>query len=169
MLEHDSDQLSISVKHLRGTSQGTGLKVSVIVSEFNTEITQGLLDGCLSTLGACGVRDLDITLIVVPGAVELSSTASKVSQSLKIDAIVCLGAVIRGATSHFDFVCHSVTQGVTTVSIQQTVPVVFGILTTDTVDQAKERSSNNNQNKGAEAAITAIKMGTLFKSIDERL
>ncbi|RAP32676.1 6,7-dimethyl-8-ribityllumazine synthase [Candidatus Marinamargulisbacteria bacterium SCGC AAA071-K20] len=117
-------------------------------------------------LDANGVLSSNVILATVPGAVELSSTAAKFASINKVDAVICLGAVIRGDTSHFDFVCHSVTQGITSVSVDYSLPVVFGVLTTDTLDQAIERASNNDQNKGLESAITAIEMATLFKAID---
>jgi 6,7-dimethyl-8-ribityllumazine synthase len=166
MLEHTSNKLTISHDHLTGTREGAGLKVAIVVAEFNTEITQGLLDGSIKGLKLCGLSDVDITILTVPGVVECSSVAAKLASKGHFDAIICLGAVIRGDTSHFDFVCQSVTQGITSVSVEYKLPVIFGVLTTDTYEQAKIRASDDDNNKGLEAAYTAIEMATLFKNLD---
>lgn len=140
---------------------GEGLKFSVVISRFNEFITSKLLDGCLDALRRHGTEDGDIDIIWVPGAFEIPAVAKRLAVSGKYDAVICLGAVIRGATPHFDYVAAEVSKGVANVSLETGVPAVFGVLTTDTIEQAIERSGTKGGNKGYDAAETAIEMANL--------
>ncbi|GAA0320522.1 6,7-dimethyl-8-ribityllumazine synthase [Bacillus carboniphilus] len=144
---------------------GTGLKVGIVVGRFNDFITGRLLDGALDGLKRHGVDENDISVSWVPGAFEIPLVAKKMAESKKYDAVITLGTVIRGATPHFDYVSSEVTKGVAKTSLDTGVPVVFGVLTTDTIEQAVERAGTKAGNKGFEAAATAIEMANLIKDL----
>ena len=154
-------------KVIEGHLIGTGLKVAVVVARFNEFITGKLLTGAYDGLKRHGVLEEDVTVIWVPGAYEIPLTAQKVAQQGKFDAVITLGTVIRGATPHFDFVSNEVAKGVAQVGLQTGLPVVFGILTTDTIEQAIERAGTKAGNKGYDAAITAIELADLYKKLAE--
>ena len=137
-----------------------GLSFGIVVSEWNGNITEGLYKGATDALIKCGANDNDIVRYVVPGSYELVFGA-KIAAKNKPDAIICLGSVIQGETKHFDFVCNAVALGIKDLNISLDIPVVFGVLTDNTMEQAKNRSGGKFGNKGVEAAITAIKMATL--------
>lgn len=147
---------------LVGDHHGRGARVGLACSRFNGGITWRLLEGALGGLDACGVDHADITAVWVPGAFELPVVARSLAASL--DAVVCLGAVIRGDTGHYDFVAGQCAAGIQRVQLDTGVPVVFGVLTTDTVVQAMERSEPGETNKGWEAAVTAVEMHRLLRS-----
>ncbi len=151
---------------IEGGPDGTGLRVAVVASRFNDFITRSLLDGALDTLRRHGVADDAITVAWVPGAVEIPLVAQRIAANGAVDAVVTLGAVIRGATSHYDYVCSMVASGVQRASLDTGVPVIFGVLTTDTIEQAIERAGTKAGNKGAEAAAAAIEMATLLGKLD---
>ncbi len=148
-----------------GTLVGTGLRVAIVVSRFNEFITRQLLEGALDGLRRHGVAAEDVDVAWVPGAFEIPLVAQRLARSNKYDALICLGAVIRGATAHFDYVAGQAAAGVANVAVQAGVPVVFGILTTDTVEQAIERAGTKAGNKGYEAALAAIEMATLMRQL----
>lgn len=150
---------------LEGNLNGQGLKIAVIVSRFNDFITQKLLDGALGTLSRLGVADDHVTVIWVPGAFELSMMAKKMADSGKYHAIVTLGCVIRGATTHYDYVCNEAAKGIAAAAFQTGVPVIFGVVTTETIEQAIERAGTKAGNKGADAATAAVEMANLVKLI----
>jgi 6,7-dimethyl-8-ribityllumazine synthase len=138
-----------------------GKKFGIIVSRFNDFITSRLVDGALDALIRSDARDQDIVIVKVPGAFEIPLVAQKMAAAKKYDAIICLGAVIRGATSHYDYVCAEVSKGIASVSMDTGVPVMFGILTTETIEQAIERAGTKAGNKGFEVAMGAIEMANL--------
>jgi len=139
-----------------------GKKFGIIAARFNDFITERLVNGAVDALKRSGAADEDITLVKVPGAFEIPLIAKKMAEMDKFDAIICLGAVIRGATSHYDYVCAEVSKGVATVSLDANVPVIFGVLTTDTIEQAVERAGTKAGNKGFDCAIAAIEMANLM-------
>ncbi|RXK49607.1 6,7-dimethyl-8-ribityllumazine synthase [Aquirufa rosea] len=131
---------------------------AVVVSEWNTEVTEALYQGCINTLLIYGARKENIHRVQVPGSFELSLGAQKQAQKPEIDAVICLGCVIQGETRHFDFICDAVAKGITDVSLKYDKPVIFGVLTPNSQEQAMDRAGGKHGNKGDEAAITAIKM-----------
>ncbi len=133
----------------------------IVVSEWNREITDNLLRGAVDTLLEHGVDDKDIYIRHVPGSFELPFGASTLLEKKRFDAIICLGCVIQGETRHFDFICDAVANGIMQVSLKEEIPVVFGVLTTNTLEQARDRSGGKHGNKGVEAAVTALKMAAL--------
>jgi 6,7-dimethyl-8-ribityllumazine synthase len=133
-------------------------RFAIIVSEWNTEVTGALYTGAYDTLVTYGVQESNIVSIQVPGSFELSLGAQKLAQREDIDAVICLGCVIQGETRHFDFICQAVADGITNVSLKYNKPVIFGVLTPNTQEQAMDRAGGKHGNKGDEAAITAIKM-----------
>ncbi len=137
---------------------GEGTIVAIIVTEWNSEITNALLNGAVSTLKKHGVDEEDILIYRVPGTFELSFAAKQVLEYELIDAVIVLGAVIQGETRHFDFICQGVTQGITQLNIKYDEPVIFGVLTTNNMEQARDRAGGRLGNKGSEAAIAALKM-----------
>lgn len=147
-----------------GKLLGEGQKIGIIVSRFNEFITNKLLSGCLDTLRRHGVSDDNIDIAWVPGAFEMPLTAQKMVLR-DYDAIICLGAVIRGATPHFEYVSNEVTKGIAQVGLNSGKPVIYGVITADTIEQAIERAGTKAGNKGADAALTAIEMINLFKEI----
>lgn len=144
-----------------------GIKVGIVCARFNEFIVSKLLGGCEDTLIRHGVKDEDIDVAWVPGAFEIPLIASKMAKSGKYDAVIALGAVIRGSTSHYDYVCAEVSKGVATVSLNSDIPVMFGILTTDTIEQAIERAGTKAGNKGADCAQGAIEMVNLIRALEK--
>lgn len=151
--------------NFEGKLIGKDLKVAIVVSRFNDFITGRLLEGAKDTLIRHDVNEDNIDVAFVPGAFEIPLIAKKLASSGNYDAIITLGCVIRGATSHYDYVCNEVAKGVSKVNDQTNVPVIFGILTTESIEQAVERAGTKAGNKGAEAAVSAIEMANLLKSI----
>ncbi|HFN8732745.1 TPA: 6,7-dimethyl-8-ribityllumazine synthase [Staphylococcus aureus] len=151
--------------NFEGKLIGKELKVVIVVSRFNDFITGRLLEGAKDTLIRHDVNEGNIDVAFVPGAFEIPLVAKKLASSGNYDAVITLGCVIRGATSHFDYVCNEVAKGVSKVNDQTNVPVIFGILTTESIEQAVERAGTKAGNKGAEAAVSAIEMANLLKSI----
>ena len=136
-------------------------KYAIVVARFNHFITDRLLEGCLDTLKRHEVKDEEISIVRVPGAFEIPLAAKKLAKKEDVDAVICLGAVIRGDTPHFDYVCAEVSKGVAHVGLESEKPVIFGVVTTDNVDQAVQRAGVKSGNKGAEASISAIEMANL--------
>lgn len=151
--------------NFEGKLIGKDLKVAIVVSRFNDFITGRLLEGAKDTLIRHDVNEDNIDVAFVPGAFEIPLVAKKLASSGNYDAVITLGCVIRSATSHYDYVCNEVAKGVSKVNDQTNVPVIFGILTTESIEQAVERAGTKAGNKGAEAAISAIEMANLLKSI----
>ena len=150
---------------LTGEIFGQGLRFGIVVARFNGLVTQSLLDGALAALQRHGVADDAIDVAWVPGSFEIPLVAKKLAETGEYAAIICLGAVIRGETDHYDHVAGAVTSGVSRVGLDTGVPTIFGILTTDTVEQALERSAEGEGNKGAEAARTVIEMASLLAAL----
>ncbi|MBI4435945.1 MAG: 6,7-dimethyl-8-ribityllumazine synthase [Candidatus Omnitrophica bacterium] len=148
------------VRIVKGTPQGKGKRIGIVVSRFNVEVTQRLLKGCLSTLTSHGVKDSDMDVVWVPGAVEIPPACSWMVRKKRYDALVALGAVIRGETPHFEYVALMVSRGLSQVMLDSGIPIAFGVLTTETVRQAMERSGKK-ENKGEEAALVALEMAVL--------
>lgn len=140
-------------------------KYAIVVARFNSFVVESLLDGAVDTLKRHGVKEENITVVRVPGAWELPLAAQKLAEKKSFDAIIGLGAVIRGGTPHFDFVCNEAAKGLGVVGLQYSMPVVFGVLTTDSIEQAIERSGTKAGNKGSDAAMTAIEMVSVLKAI----
>ncbi len=153
------------MKVFEGVYCGEGLKIGIIASRFNEFITSKLVSGAQDCLVRHGVNDDDISVAWVPGAFEIPVIAKRMAKSKKYDAIICVGAVIRGATSHYDYVCNEVSKGIAAVSIDTGIPVLFGILTTDTIEQAIERAGTKAGNKGSDCAMSALEMVNLIKNI----
>jgi len=151
------------MKMYEGQLVAKGLKVGIIVGRFNEFIGGKLLTGALDGLKRHGVQEEEIEIAWVPGAFEMPLVAKKMAKSQKYDAVICLGAVIRGSTPHFDYVSSEVTKGIASVSLDSEVPVIFGVLTTDTIEQAIERAGTKAGNKGYDAAVTAIEMANLLE------
>lgn len=143
----------------------TQSNIAIVVGEFNQDICEGLLQGALKTLQKIGFQKNKIRVISVPGAFEIPLAAAWLAQKKKADAVICLGAVIRGDTAHFDYVCQAVTEGLTRVQLDYRLPIAFGVLTVDTKAQAVERASDNDFNKGAEATMAVLKMLEVKESI----
>ena len=146
---------------------GSGLKVGIVVGRFNEFITSKLLGGALDGLKRHGVDEDDIDIAWVPGAFELPLIAKKLVNTGKYDAVIGLGTVIRGATSHYDYVCNEAAKGMAAVALDSGVPVIFGLLTTENIEQAIERAGTKSGNKGYEAAVSAIEMANLGKMIEQ--
>jgi 6,7-dimethyl-8-ribityllumazine synthase len=153
------------MKVLEGNLIGSSKKFAIVASRFNEFIVSKLISGAQDGLVRHGVNDDDITLAWVPGAFEIPLVAQKMAKSGKYDAIICLGAVIKGSTSHYDYVCAEVSKGVATVGLNTDTPVIFGILTTDNIEQAIERAGTKAGNKGYDAAVSAIEMVNLSAGI----
>jgi 6,7-dimethyl-8-ribityllumazine synthase len=152
-------------KVLEGIISAEGFKFGVVVSRFNDFISSKLVEGAMDALKRHGVNEDDVTLVKVPGAFEIPIAAKKLTAADDFDAIICLGAVIRGATSHFDYVASEVAKGIAIVSLESSIPVTFGVLTTDNLEQAIERAGSKAGNKGWDAAMAAMEMASLFKSM----
>lgn len=153
------------MKVIEGELQAKGLKFGIIVSRFNDFITSKLLDGALDALRRHGADDKDIEVVKVPGSFEIPLTAKRLAAKGTFSAIVCLGTVIRGATPHFDYVAAEVSKGIASASMETGVPIAFGVITSDTIEQAVERAGTKSGNKGWDAAITAIEMAQLIKKL----
>lgn len=153
------------MKILEGQLLAEGLKIGIVVSRFNEFITSKLLSGAEDTLRRHGAKEDDITVAWVPGAFEIPLIAKKMAKSGKYDGIICLGAVIRGATSHYDYVCNEVSKGVALVNMETEVPTAFGVLTTENIEQAVERAGTKAGNKGSDAAMAVIEMVNLTKEL----
>lgn len=152
-------------KKYRGKLDGSGLRIGVVVSRFNGVVTERLLAGALDALRRHGVAEEDIEVAEVPGAFEIPLPAKQLAASGRVDAVVCLGAVIRGETPHFDYICTSLFPALTRLIIEERLPVALGVLSTNTIEQALERSGGTHGNKGAEAAEAAIEMANLRKAL----
>ncbi|MDT3960009.1 6,7-dimethyl-8-ribityllumazine synthase [Staphylococcus kloosii] len=152
--------------NFEGKLIGTDLKVAIVVSRFNDFITNRLLDGAKDTLVRHEVLENNIDVAYVPGAFEIPLVAKKLAQKGKYDAVITLGCVIKGSTSHYDYVCNEVSKGVSKANDVADIPVIFGILTTDNIEQAVERAGTKAGNKGSEAAVSAIEMANLLKTIN---
>lgn len=153
------------MKTLEGQLKADNLKFGIVVGRFNEFISSKLLSGSIDCLVRHGADNDDITVAWVPGAFEIPLVAKKMAATGKYDAIICLGAVIRGATPHFDYVCAEVSKGIASVSLQYETPVSFGVLTTENIEQAVERAGTKAGNKGVDAAMAAIEMADLLKNI----
>jgi 6,7-dimethyl-8-ribityllumazine synthase len=152
-------------KIIQGDLSGKGLSVGIVAARFNDFITGRLLEGALDGLQRHGVAENDIEIVKVPGSYEIPLVAKIMAQSKKYHAIICLGAVIRGATPHFEYVSAEVSKGVAAVSTETGIPVIFGVLTTDTIEQAIERAGTKSGNKGWDAAMSAIEMANVVKQM----
>ena len=153
------------MKTLEGKLTAKNMKIAIVVARFNEFITSKLLSGCIDCLIRHEAADEDLTVAWVPGAFEIPMAAKKLAESGKYDAVICLGAVIRGATPHFDYVCAEASKGIAQVSMQTGVPVAFGVLTTEIIQQAVERAGTKAGNKGVDCAMTAMEMVNLFKEM----
>lgn len=153
------------VKVFEGKLVAEDLKVGIVVARFNEFINSKLLEGALDALKRHGCSEEDINIVWVPGAFEIPLVAQKMAVSTKYDAVICLGTVIRGSTSHYDYVCSEVSKGVAQVGMNTGVPTIFGVLTTENIEQAIERAGTKAGNKGFDAAVTAIEMANLLKEI----
>ena len=153
-------------KIIEGKIVAKGMKFAIAASRFNDFISGRLIDGAVDTLVRAGADEKDIAIYKVPGAFELPLAAKKLAKSKHFDAVICLGAVIRGATPHFEYVSAEVSKGIANVGLDTEIPVAFGVLTTDTIEQAIERAGTKSGNKGADAAMAAIEMVDLFKKMN---
>ena len=153
------------MKTLEGIYEGKGLRVAIVAARFNEFIVTKLVGGAEDCLRRHGVADDDISLAWVPGAFEIPLAAKKLAKSGKYDAVICVGAVIRGSTSHYDYVCAEVSKGIASVSLETEIPVMFGVLTTDTIEQAIERAGTKAGNKGYDCAMSALEMISLLRKI----
>ena len=155
----------MSINILEGKVVAQGMKVGIVASRFNSFIVQKLLDGAVDGLVRHGVAEEDITAAWVPGAFEFPIVAKQMAESGKYDAVICVGAVIRGSTSHYELVCSEVAKGVAQVSLQTGVPVLFGVITTENIEQASERAGSKAGNKGYDCALSAIEMVNLRQQL----
>ena len=153
------------MKIYEGTLIASDLQIAIVLSRFNSLIGERLLEGAVDTLKRHGVADDGISLVRVPGAVEIPLAASILAKTGKYDAVICIGAVIRGATAHFDYVAGPLASGLASIAVETGVPILFGVLTTDTIEQALERAGSKAGNKGADVAAAAIEMANLLKTI----
>jgi len=152
-------------KIIEGALNAKGMRFSIVVSRFNDFINAKLLDGALDALSRHGADDDNISIVKVPGSFEIPLVAQKLANSGNFDAIICLGAVIRGATPHFEYISAEVTKGIAKVTLDSGIPVSFGILTTDNIEQAIERAGTKSGNKGWDAALAAVEMVNLLKAV----
>lgn len=156
----------MSINLIEGTVVApAGMKVGIVASRFNSFIVQKLLDGAVDGLVRHGVEEENITACWVPGAFEIPEVAQRMARSDKYDAVICVGAVIRGATSHYDYVCNEVSKGIAQVALQTGKPVMFGVITTENIEQAIERAGSKSGNKGYDCALSAIEMCNLMQQI----
>ena len=151
---------------IEGEISAKGLTVAIVVSRFNDFISQPLLDGALDALRRHGASDDQITIVKVPGCFEIPSMAKKLALDSRFDCVICLGAVIRGATPHFEYISSQVARGIASVALESQIPVAFGVITTDTLEQAIERAGAKSGNKGWDAAVSAMEMVNLAKTLD---
>lgn len=154
------------MKVLEGMYEGKGLRIAIVAARFNEFIVNKLVGGAEDCLRRHGVNDDNITLTWVPGAFEIPLAAKKLAKSGRYDAVICVGAVIRGSTSHYDYVCAEVSKGIASVSLETEIPVMFGVLTTDTIEQAIERAGTKAGNKGYDCALGALELCSLFKEME---
>ena len=152
-------------KMIEGKLNAKGLKFGIVVSRFNDFVSERLLSGALDLLTRNGADDGDIEILKVPGAFEIPSVARKMALAKKYDAVICLGAVIRGATPHFDYIAAEVSKGIAMIGLESEVPVTFGILTTENLEQAIERAGSKAGNKGWDAALSAVEMANLYREM----
>ena len=157
------------MKIFEGNLIAQGLRIGIVVGRFNEFIVSKLLGGAIDGLKRHGVEEDNIEVAWVPGAFELPLVAKKMAQNEKYDAVICLGAVIKGSTPHFDYVCAEASKGIAAVSLSTEKPVIFGVLTTDTIEQAIERAGTKAGNKGYDAAVTAIEMANLLKNFQLKI
>ncbi len=155
------------VNYIEGNLSAEGKKFAIIAGRFNDFITEKLVGGALDALVRSGAVDSDIDIVKVPGAFEIPLMAKKIAGTGKYDAVICLGAVIRGATAHFEYVSAEVSKGIATVSMDAEIPVMFGVITTDTIEQAIERAGSKAGNKGFESAMAAIEMANLIEAVNQ--
>ena len=154
------------MKTFEGNLVAQNMKVALVAARFNEFITSKLIGGAMDGLTPQGVQEEDISMAWVPGAIEIPHNPTKKAASGKYDAVICLGAVIRGSTSHYDYVCAEVSKGIAQVSLQSQVPVLFGVLTTDTIEQAIERAGTKAGNKGYDCALSAVEMVNLIREVE---
>jgi len=154
-----------TIKTIEGNFINSEAKIAIVVGRFNSFVVESLLQGALDTLSRHGIKDSDITIVRVPGAFEIPVATKKLANTNKFDALIALGAVIRGGTPHFEYVANECTKGLGQVAMEAIIPVSFGVLTVDSIEQAIERSGTKAGNKGSEAALTAIEMVSLFKQL----
>jgi 6,7-dimethyl-8-ribityllumazine synthase len=148
---------------------GSGYRIAVVAAEWNPEVTNAMLNGAVDTLREHGVEEDNINVYRVPGTFELPTVAEQILNRTRVDAVICIGCVIQGETRHFEFICQAVSQGLTNVAIKHDRPVIFSVLTCNTMQQALDRAGGKHGNKGIEGAITALKMIALDRSIDYEL
>jgi len=153
------------VKTIEGNLIAKGKSFCIVASRFNDFITKELISGCLDTLIRHGAMDNDVTVTWVPGAFEIPAVAQRLAKSKSCDCLICLGTVIRGATPHFDYIASEVSKGISRISQDTDLPVIFGIITADTIEQAIERAGTKDGNKGRDAALSAIEMANLFAQL----
>jgi 6,7-dimethyl-8-ribityllumazine synthase len=153
---------------LEGDTDGRGMSIAVVVSRFNQALTEKLLAGALEALGKCGIDSDSVDVVWVPGSFELPPAAKRLAESGRYDAIACLGCVLRGETPHFDYVAGQAATGIARVGLDTGVPIAFGVITADTLQQAVERAGGSSGNKGFDAVMTAVRMANLMKIIDKR-
>lgn len=153
------------MKTYEGELQAKGLRFGIVVSRFNDFITNKLLDGAIDVLLRHGADEKDIDVVKVPGSFEIPLVAKKIAQKKTYDAVICLGTIIRGATPHFEYIASEVAKGVATTSMETGIPMAFGVITADTIEQAVERAGTKSGNKGADAAVVAIEMAQLLKKL----
>lgn len=156
---------NLSEVEIKANPKISRLRIAIVISDWNAEITSKLLSGAMTTLTKAGIKKEDITIYHVPGSFELPLGAKLIMHARKYDAVICLGCVIQGETRHFDFICSAVSNGIMQLGLEYRTPVIFGVLTTDTIAQAKERSGGKHGNKGIEAAATAIQMALLHQEV----
>jgi 6,7-dimethyl-8-ribityllumazine synthase len=152
---------------IEGEISARELTVAIIVSRFNDFVSQRLLDGALDALKRHGASDDQITVVKVPGSFEIPSMAKKLASGGRFDCVICLGAVIRGATPHFEYISSQVARGIASVALESQIPIAFGVITSDTLEQAIERAGAKSGNKGWDAAVSAMEMVSLFKALDQ--
>lgn len=153
------------MKTVKGNLIAKGLKFGIVVSRFNEFMSSRLLEGAEDTLVRQGADEKDISVFWVPGSFEIPPIALRVARTKKYDAVICLGAVIRGDTPHFDYISNEVTKGIASVALSESVPCIFGVITADTLEQAIERAGTKSGNKGRDAALSAIEMADLYKKV----
>ena len=155
-------------KIIEGNLQSTGLKFAIVASRFNHFVVERLVDGALDALKRTGARDEDITIVRTPGSFEIPALARTMAESGEHDAVICLGAVIRGGTPHFEYIAAEVTKGIAQVALAAEVPVVYGVITPDTIEQAIERAGTKAGNKGYDAAMTAVELCNLYRQVSSK-
>lgn len=154
------------MKTFEGKLNARGKRFAIVASRFNELIVTALIDGATGTLKQLGASDDDVRVVRVPGAFEIPAVARKIASSGKVDAVICLGAVIRGATPHFDYVASEASSGIGRVALDSPIPVIYGLLTTDSIEQALERAGTKAGNKGSDAATAAVEMANLYEALD---